>query len=144
MKKKVEEGSGSDSEEEEGCDEDNMDEASMNRIIELLGDDGLDEFAQYQLEVLGEQGSEEEGDYSDVQEYSGSENEATDESISSSKEGEVIRDDEEENINVTEDVLDAEVDVEDLSEVDEDTVPRQRLEYMNTVRAFISVGWQWA
>lgn len=137
--KKVEEGSGSDPEEEEDCDEDDIDDAGMKRIIELLGDDGLDEFAQYQLEVLGEQGSEDEDnetesdeDYSDVQEDTGSENEATDEPT---REGKDIGDDEDEDIDVTEDMLDDAVDVEDLSEFDEDAVPRQRLEYMNVVRA---------
>ena len=140
--KKAEEGSGSDPEEEEDCDEDDIDDAGMKRIIELLGDDGLDEFAQYQLEVLGEEGSEDEDnetesdkDYSDVQEDTGSENEATDEPMSPSREGEDIGDDENEDIDVTEDVLDDAVDVEDLSEFDEDAVPRQRLEYMTVVRA---------
>ena len=142
--KKVDEGSGSDSEEEDDCDEDDINEAGMKRIIELLGDDGLDRFAQYQLEVLGEQGSEEENDeiesgegYSDVQDDNESENEAP---ISPSKEGEATGDDEDEDLDVTQDVLEAEADIEDLSEVDGDAVLRQQLEYMNTVRAFISVA----
>ena len=149
MTKKVDEGSRSDSEEEEEDDDDDVDEAGMKRIMELLGDDGLDEFAQYQLGVLAERGSGEEGDEigseegeSDEQEDSGSENEATDRPINTSEEGERVADDEDEDIAVTQNALDAEVDVEYLSEVDEDAIPRQRLEYLNEVSSFISVGRQ--
>jgi rRNA-processing protein EBP2 len=113
--KKVDEGSGSDSDEEDS-DEDDIDEAGMKRIIDLLGDDGLDEFAQYQLGVLGGQGSEEEDDEigsdeesPDVQEDSGSENEASDKPIGPSTEDEDIGDDEDEDIAVTQDAVDSEV-----------------------------------
>ena len=151
MTKKVDEGSRSDSEEEEedDDDDDDVDEAGMKRIMELLGDDGLDEFAQYQLGVLAERGSREEGDEigseeggSDEQEDIGSENEATDRPISTSEEGEGVGDNEDEDTAVTQNTLDAEVDVEYLSEVDEDAIPRQRLEYLNAVNSFISVGRQ--
>jgi len=147
LAKKVDEGSGSDSEEDEDSDEDDIDEAGMKRIIELLGDDGLDEFAQYQLGVLGEQGSEEEddeigseGEGSYAQEDAGSENEVTNKPISSSKGGEDVGDDEDEAIAVTQHTLDAEIDLEDLSEVGEDAVPRQRLEYINTVGSFVPLA----
>jgi len=145
--KKVDEGSGSESNEENG-DEDDIDDAGMKRIIELLGDDGLDEFAQYQLGVLGGQGSEEENheiesdeESSDVQEGGGSENGASD---GPSKDDEDIGDDEDDDIAVTQDAVDSEIDLEGLSEVDEDAVPHQRLKYMNDVWTFISVGRKWA
>jgi Eukaryotic rRNA processing protein EBP2 len=147
--KKVDGGSGSDSEGGDG-DEDDVDEATMKRIMELLGDDGLDEFAQHQLGMLGGQASEEEDDKTEsekggsgVQEDSGSENEA---SVNLSNEGEDIDEDEDEDdgddgdVAVTQGALDAEVDLEDLSEVDEDAVPRQRLEHMDGV----SFSFLWA
>ena len=144
--KKVDEGSGGDSDEADS-DETDIDEADMRRIIDLLGDDGLDEFAQYQLGVLGGQGSEEEDDEigsgeesPDSQEDSGSENGALDKPIESSRENEDLGEDEDEDAVVTQDAVESEIDLEGLSEVDEDVVPRQRLKYMNNVRTFISLG----
>ena len=146
--KKVDEGSGSDSDEEDS-DEDDIDEACMKKIIDLLGDDGLDEFAQYQLGVLGGQGSEEDDDTGsneespDIQRDSGSEDGAPDKPIDPSRE-EDIGDNENEDAAVTQDSVDSEIDLEGLSEVGEDVVPRQQLKYMNNVRTFISVGKNWA
>jgi rRNA-processing protein EBP2 len=150
--KKVDEGSGSDSEEEEDGDQDDIDEAGMKRIMELLGDDGLDEFAQYQLGVLGGQDSEEEdeetgsqGEGEDLREDSEYENEAAVRPLSPSKDVEAIGGEEEDqDIAATQDDLDDGVDLEDISEVDEDAVPRQRLEYMNAVGPFIYLCRQWA
>ena len=148
--KKVDEGSGSDSDEEEDGDENDIDEAGMKRIIDLLGDDGLDEFAQYQLGVLGGQGSEEEDDEigsgeesTDTKEGDGNENEASDKPIGPSKE-EDSGDDEDEEAAATQDALDSDIDLEGLSEVDEDAVPRQRLMYTNDVSHFVSAGRKWA
>ena len=149
--KKIDEGSGSDSNEEEDGDEDDIDEAGIKRIIDLLGDDGLDEFAQYQLGVLGGQGSEEEDDEivpneesTDTQEGGDSEHEASDKPIGPSKEDEDSWDDEDEDATVTQDAVDSEVDLEGLSEVDEDVVPRQRLMYANDVSHSAPVGRKWA
>ena len=149
--KKVDEGSGSDSDEEEDGDEDGIDEAGMKRIIDLLGDDGLDELAQYQLGVLGGQGSEEEDDEigfgeesTDSQGGVCSENEASDKPIGPSREDEDSGDDEDDEPAATQDTLDSEIDLEGLSEVDEDAVPRQRLKYTNDVSHFVSVGRKWA
>jgi rRNA-processing protein EBP2 len=98
-----------DSESENDSEEsDDVDEAGMNRLMELLGEEGLDEIAKEQLGLL--QADEDEEDDEDVK---GSE-------------------DDEQDVDGLEDDL-QEVDLEDAEEVDEDAIPHQKIRINNNV-----------
>ncbi|TDL17732.1 eukaryotic rRNA processing [Rickenella mellea] len=106
----------------------------MKRLMKALGDDGLDEFGEMQLESLAEQSGDEESDEeggeseseSEAEEDIGSVNgkEVDDDMEGGSEDHEEEEDDEGEG----EDVL-----LDDVESVDDDTVPRQKLEIDNKV-----------
>ncbi|KAG5645988.1 hypothetical protein DXG03_004589 [Asterophora parasitica] len=131
----------SDSEEEdedEDSDDEGVDEEGMKRLMNALGDDGLDDFDREQLRIaLGEEDesdgeSSEDGD-EDVEIASDDgeevwEDEANDdedeEENENDEEGENDENDENEDEDAEEGVLLEDVD----GEVDEDAVPRQKIE----------------
>lgn len=91
-----------------------VDEAGMKRLIEALGEDGLDEFDQAQLIAL-------EG---------GKSGESEDEDQSASGENENEDDGASENDELEEEEL---VALDEVDSVDEDAVPRQKIEIDNKV-----------
>ena len=123
----------SDSEGDES-DDGGVDEEGLERLMNALGDEGLDEFEQEQLEsVLGgdededDEVSSEDGDWVD-------EGLSDDESIGADSEDE---DEDGENSADDEDEVEDEIaldDVDDSQSVDNDAVPRQKIEIDNHVR----------
>ncbi|KAF9527502.1 eukaryotic rRNA processing protein EBP2-domain-containing protein [Crepidotus variabilis] len=125
---------------EEGSDseDDGVDEEGMARLMKALGDDGLDELGQAELGALeGEEGDEDEESECDEEvlelgsdegeEPSGEERE--DESAGESIEGIPLSDG-----SSDEDVEDgeqADIPLDEVSNVDEDVVPRQKVEIDN-------------
>ncbi|EFI27140.1 hypothetical protein CC1G_14965 [Coprinopsis cinerea okayama7 len=129
-----------DDDEESSDDEfDGVDEEGMERLLKALGENGLDEFDQAQLESLhggdedssegeGEEEEGDEGSESEEEEDAGSDAESEKEANSSKMEveggeGSEGEDDEEEEIALDE--------TEDL--VDEDVIPRRKVEVDNKV-----------
>ncbi|KAF4617620.1 hypothetical protein D9613_006214 [Agrocybe pediades] len=134
--------------EDEDEDDEGVDEEGMERLMKLLGEDGLDEFDQAQLEAMA-------GDSEDDEEVSGDENEEEADSEEEEVEGEEEdgaedeEEDEEDEEEEDEEEEDEEEDEEDEEEqgeeddeeipldeaedVDEDVVPRQKLEIDNGV-----------
>ncbi|KAJ7184336.1 eukaryotic rRNA processing protein EBP2-domain-containing protein [Mycena filopes] len=111
----------------------------MERLMKALGDDGLDEFETLQLHVtlggdVGDEGDEDSDDTSD-EEFTLGKNgeEASDgegsDSDSDGDEGE-FEDEGEEEEGVD---GDGDVALDDVESVDEDAVPRQKIEIDNTV-----------
>ncbi|CAG7853074.1 SubName: Full=Related to EBP2-required for pre-rRNA processing and ribosomal subunit assembly {ECO:0000313/EMBL:CCA70824.1} [Serendipita indica DSM 11827] len=100
---KHQEDSSSDEEEEsdenESEESDDVDEKGMQRLMDLLGEDELDDIAKLQLGMVN--GEEEEEESENENEESGQESDS--------------------------DEIPEEVDLEDVSSVDEDVVPRQKL-----------------
>lgn len=123
-------------EEESDSEDDGVDEQGMKRLMDALGDDGLDEFASAQLEGLdvsdkNEDGGEEE--WSDIEDE-----EAAKASDGSDSEDGNDEDDEEESeagdMQDDEELGDV-VALDDVSDVDEDAVPRQKIVINNKVRS---------
>jgi rRNA-processing protein EBP2 len=133
-------------EDEEESDDEGVDEEGMERLMKALGQDGLDEYEQAQLQMLTGEGDEgwetdeaaSEGEVSDSGEFDGEEDgeHGSDEEVEDSNDKKVIggprndEDKEEEESNVALD------DVE--GSVDEDVVPRQKIEVDNKVRGGIA------
>lgn len=124
----VESSSGEEESEDEG-----VDEAGMEKLLEALGEDGLDEFDQARLQALTADEEDDSDDDAEENEDAGGESGAED----------AAQDEESENEDI--DVADDESDDEDLIALDEvddlldpDTVPRQKVKIDNKVRRFIS------
>ncbi|KAJ7464751.1 eukaryotic rRNA processing protein EBP2-domain-containing protein [Mycena galericulata] len=112
-----------------------VDEEGMERLMKALGDDGLDEFEQMQLHLTlggdeaGEEGDDNDDDSSDgeftLEEAGGevSDGEGSDSDFEGGEE------DEEEDEEGEED----DVALDDVESVDDDAVPRQKIEIDNTV-----------
>lgn len=134
-------------EDEEGTDSDydGVDQEGMERLVKLLGEDGLDDFDRAQLRgMTGEEDegeAEDESDNEEEQEGSGDEE----------KEEDISDEDEEHDISLVkpttnsspspdEEQEDEEEDHDEIpldeveSIIDEDTVPKQKLEIDNQVR----------
>ncbi|KZV60506.1 Ebp2-domain-containing protein [Peniophora sp. CONT] len=113
------EDAGSGSSEEEDSDEDGVDEEGMARLMNALGDEGLDEFERAQLGAITGDGSEDEDEEEGSDEESGSDDEVV--------EGEdAVEDDEEEEEGV-------ELDGDDVSIASDvvDLVPKQKIQIDN-------------
>ena len=131
---------------EEKSDDEGVDEEGMERLMEALGKDGLDEYEQAQLQMLGGEGDEWEtdedaleGEVSEDDEVDGKEDgeENSDEEVEGSDVEKAIggpNDDEEGEEEEHDVALD---DVDDS--VDEDAVPRQKIEIDNKVRGWPTV-----
>ena len=118
--------------EDDSGDEEDVDEDGMNRLMEALGEDGLDDFAQEQLRALegDEEGDEDEADDDDEDAVSGEEAEEDVEGQDGSDE-----DEEAEEAGPSDEMP---VPVDELSEeemLDEDAIPRQKVEIDNKVRS---------
>lgn len=109
---------------ESGSESDDVDEEGMNRLIELLGDDGLDDFAQYQLGLVSQAGDGDEDEGTDIEDQEDGEEQVEDDDAS-----------EEEGEEPGAAILEAleDVNLEDVSSIDDDTVPRQKLIINNAV-----------
>jgi hypothetical protein len=135
------ESSSDEEENEEESDDEGVDAEGMEKLMKALGEDGLDEYEQAQLQVLrGEQDEEWETDEEEVEGKSGEsadedeEEEDGDEEAEGSDIGKIIQgpsDNEEEQEDAI--ALD---DVDDS--VDEDAIPRQKIEIDNKVRGRLS------
>ena len=127
-------------ENEEESDDEDVDAEGMEKLMKALGEDGLDEYEQAQLQVLrGEQDEEWETDEEEVEGKSGEsadeyeEEEDGDEEAEGSDSEKIIQgpsDNEEEQDAIALD------DVDDS--VDEDAIPRQKIEIDNKVRGRLS------
>jgi rRNA-processing protein EBP2 len=143
--------SSSSDDDDDDDDDDGVDEAGMNRLMELLGDDGLDEFGAAQLKALadsgidddeneaGEDEASEDGDESSASQ-SGASNQDEEEEEDHDEDKEISdsehesRDNDEEHAEQNEDEEEEEVmALDDASSVDEDAVPRQKIVINNTV-----------
>lgn len=122
----------------EGSDEDDegVDEEGMTRLMQALGEDGLDEFDTAQLQALDE---DEEG--SGDEDWETDNEEGGEDSDSGSEEGEDAEDEVPEDLEGPEasDEEDEEeeedIALDDIDgSVDEDAVPRQKIEIDNKVR----------
>ncbi|KAG8802620.1 rRNA-processing protein and EBNA1-binding protein ebp2, partial [Serendipita sp. 399] len=108
---------------------DDVDEVGMNRLMELLGDDGLDDIAKLQLGIIDNEEHEDEGgevaedDSEAEEEEEGREHEGSEqgENFEASGDSDALVDEEEQ-----------EIDLEDVSSIDEDVVPKQKLIINNT------------
>ncbi|KAF4577283.1 rRNA-processing protein and EBNA1-binding protein ebp2 [Pleurotus pulmonarius] len=141
-----------DSTDSEDCDSDNggVDEKGMERLMSALGDDGLDEFdrAQLGLVVGSDSEEEEDGSESEVGEADG---EDSAEEVGDEEEGEQGADDSDEGMGEAaggssaqegdedsdgvDDAEDEEIALDELDggELDEDVVPKQKVEIDDTV-----------
>ncbi|KAJ6585434.1 eukaryotic rRNA processing protein EBP2-domain-containing protein [Mycena capillaripes] len=109
----------------------------MERLMKALGDDGLDEFETMQLhltlggdEAGGEGAGDDDDDDTSDEEFTLDKNadEASDEEGSDSEDGE-----EEEEFEDDEEEGEEDIALDDVESVDEDAVPRQKIEIDNTV-----------
>lgn len=119
---------------DEDSDNGGVDEAGMERLMKALGDEGLDEFDQAQLGSLG---GDDESD-SEGEDENGSDEEDVE---GLDQENDSEEDEEEEQEADEDDVKDDEGDgeeedvaLEDVEDVDDDVVPRQKIEIDNHVR----------
>lgn len=123
---------GSDSEEGDSEDE-GVDEEGMERLMKLLGEDGLDDFDRAQLEgLVGDYEGEAEEDSEDEageESEKVSDEEGNDESISDENLANGDKQDAEEYGDD-----DDAIPVDEVDEIDADQVPRQKLEIDNQVR----------
>jgi rRNA-processing protein EBP2 len=138
------EGSGEDSEDED--EDEGVDEAGMKRLMAALGDDGLKDFELAQLGALDGEGQDEGSDEENGDAESGSgEDEEEDEGVdalsdefSEDEAGETETPTVVTQPNGNADDLDEDEDavaLDDVESVDEDAVPRQKIEVDNTVRS---------
>jgi rRNA-processing protein EBP2 len=108
-----------------GSEPGDVDEEGMNRLLELLGDDGLDDFAKYQLGLVSKSGdSEDDSDF--VANMEDVEDQGEDSDDENEEQGQ--KEPESTVLEALEDV-----DLEDVSSVDEDAVPRQKILINNAV-----------
>ncbi|KAL1760233.1 eukaryotic rRNA processing protein EBP2-domain-containing protein [Schizophyllum commune] len=118
---------GSDDDEESDSDDEGVDEEGMERLMKLLGDDGLDEYDQAQLNTMlggdDESGSEEEGEEEEGEDDSDEEADSDSEEAAAGPSATKPQEADDDAIPLDE--------VED--EVDEDAVPQRKLEIDNTV-----------
>ncbi|CAA7262865.1 unnamed protein product [Cyclocybe aegerita] len=121
----------SDSDEsEEDEEDDGVDEEGMARLMKLLGEDGLDEVGQAQLEALaGESDSEEQDDDEEGSEGGSDEEEDIVLEGESDDEEDEGSDEEQEEDEAEE----AAIPLDEAEWVDEDAVPRQKIEIDNKV-----------
>lgn len=126
-----------DGDEEDEDEDDGVDEEGMARLMKLLGDDGLDDVGQAQLDALVGSGSgsgsedendEEEEEGEDVEEGEDSEVDNEDEANDSEEEHD------EEDVDMGEDEDEEAIPLDEAETVDEDAVPRQKVEIDNKVR----------
>jgi rRNA-processing protein EBP2 len=130
-----------DSEADEDGDEDDdgVDEEGMARLMELLGDDGLDEFGQAQLDALAREDDDDDGSSNEVEasgdakERGAEDEDVESDALSSEESGESDHDDDQ---GVEEEEGDGEevIPLDEVDFVDEDAVPRQKIEIDNKVR----------
>ena len=133
-------------------DDEGVNEEGMTKLMQLLGEDGLDDFGQMQLQALDGEGEEsgegeansgeedvqsseeaESDEGSEDEEDAGKEQKLDDESDSSG--------DEDEGVSEGDDGAN-EVALEDAEEVDEDAVPQQKLVINNKVSSCIYYRWK--
>jgi len=130
-------GSSPEEEDEEESDDEGVDEEGMERLMKVLGHDGLDEYEQAQLQMLGGENDEgwetdeagSEGEVSESGEVD--EEDDSDEEIENS-DGEKVIEGPHEEEEEEEEERDIALDDVDGS-VDEDVVPRQKIEIDNKV-----------
>ncbi|KDR83016.1 hypothetical protein GALMADRAFT_238776 [Galerina marginata CBS 339.88] len=138
-------------EEGEEEDDDGVDEEGMARLMKLLGDDGLDELGQAQLDALAgdsdedEEGSSVDGDEDIDDGDLGLDEENEEELILSDEEDEEDEDEDEDELDrevisdsehtveAAGDEEDEEIPLDEVDSVDEDAVPRQKVEIDNKV-----------
>jgi rRNA-processing protein EBP2 len=146
------------SEEDEESDSDNggIDGEGMERLMKALGDDGLDDFDQAQLDLaLGDEddwSTDDEGEGDDEaseetvegEAFSGegmddSQEEESDKDEEGDGDGDGEGDDEEDEFKGISDgaVEQNDIALDDVESVDEDAVPRQKIEIDNEVRVFL-------
>lgn len=147
-------------EDEEDSDEDEdetggVDEEGMKRLMEALGEDGLDEFDAAQLNALqggdddddseesGSEALEGDGEHSEEEEVEDEEGVLSDESSDEGDEDEAQEEEEAKTgkpsksrtlLDAEEEEEDVEVPLDDLSSIDEDVVPKQKVVINNKVR----------
>jgi len=156
--KSEEEGAGREPEEydEDDSDDEGVDEEGMERLMKALGDDGLDEFDQVQLNIalgdesdsshLEEEDDEDEDEDGDVNslevELSEDGGQGVDDEDEAGEHGvEVeVENGEEEGEGDEGDETQEDVALDDVDFVEEDTVPRQKLEIDNKVCSYVSQG----
>ncbi|KAF8867576.1 eukaryotic rRNA processing protein EBP2-domain-containing protein [Gymnopilus junonius] len=113
----------------------------MARLMELLGEDGLDEFDQAQLQALagsdneeeeeeGESGSEEEGQGAEIEALSDDEDSEEEEGEEDDAQNASDAEDESEG---TDNGENEEIVLDEVDSVDEDAIPRQKVEIDNKV-----------
>lgn len=137
--------------EDSDSDDEGIDEEGMARLMEALGDDGLDAFDKAQLDLaLGDEGDqwttdeEGEGDYT-ASEEGGSDAESIDEGVDNDQEDsddsqeESDEDEESGELETADKTADQGEDIalDDVESVNEDAVPRQKIEIDNEVRFFL-------
>lgn len=133
---------------DDGEGEDGVDEAGMNRLMAALGDDGLDDYELAQLANINGDGSEDENGSDSGEEESASDAEvdAADEASEASDEdaeeedelhagsGDGEDSEEDEDVEDDDDDDDDAVALDEVESVDDDVVPRQKIEIDNKVR----------
>lgn len=122
-----------DEEEDEDDETGGVDEPGMKRLMELLGDDALDEFDAAQLDALkGDDSGDEEGSESGSED--GSEEEEQEGPLSDEDSEEDEEQDEDGDVAMQGEDGEDIVALDDVSSVDEDAVPRQKVVIDNKVR----------
>lgn len=127
----------SDDEDETG----GVDEAGMKRLMELLGDDALDEFDAAQLDALtgvvsGDEENSEAGSDSGSEEDEEEGPLSDEDSEDDDEEEQEEEDDEEAGEGASEDDDEDVIALDDVSSVDEDAVPRQKKSLSTTRYVF--------
>ncbi|KAF8625935.1 hypothetical protein AX17_006661 [Amanita inopinata Kibby_2008] len=124
--------------EDEDEDDEDVDQEGMERLMKALGEDGLDDFERAQLIALrgGPSDEDEDDGVNHVEESEEGEEESNDESGS---EGDEVRDEADEESGEDgekpedEEEEEREVALDDVESIDEDAVPRQKIEIDNKV-----------
>lgn len=129
-------------EEESDLEGEDVNEEGMARLMAALGDDGLDDFAQAELQALAgedEDEDDESGEDDDEGEESEEEVDAEDAKVDEDNEDEDDKDQAEEGSNDEDDddqeeeEEDEDVALDEVESVEADVVPRQKLEIDNKV-----------
>lgn len=156
--KPVQQPASSDSEEYDS-DNGGVDEKGMERLMSALGDDGLDEFDRAQLGlVAGSDSEDEDNDVVGPEVGEEDDGEDSEEDVGDEEEGEQDADDsdegmaeatggshdqeEEEDVGDVDDDEDEEIALDELDggELDEDVVPKQKVEIDDTVSSICPVN----
>lgn len=118
--------------------EEDVDEEGLAKLMAALGDDALDEFDRAQLQALNGEDMEEGGDEDDEEADGKEDGEGTDDddslADSASEDGEHAEDGDEDQVDDLNDIGIARVALDDVSSVDEDAVPVQKVTTNNEVR----------